>query len=307
MYTRLALLGAVLGGAAVIGFQASRGGVESDPEAALDGPTASVLATVSEAAAPEPAPDLAAALSAAETERLRLEAALAEAEAEIARLDAALSARIAEEVSAAMATRDAELARLEVALLEQTAEIARLTQALADRDADIARLLDMAKATALTLPPLAPLRAGAAPLPRPGTEALDAEMAALKDVPIPRPVRAGEMPLAEVHFDMGSSTLSPGAEARAREAAAVLAGMAFEKIRVTGHSDTTGNPRANLALSRARAEAVAAVLTDAGLPADRIEIEAFGPEADVLPVRTGAGVPEPLNRCVGIWPVLAAQ
>jgi outer membrane protein OmpA-like peptidoglycan-associated protein len=59
-------------------------------------------------------------------------------------------------------------------------------------------------------------------------------------------------------------------------------------------------------LSRARAEAVAAVLVAAGVPADLIDVEAFGETEDMLPVPTPPGVSEPLNRCVGIFPEPAA-
>ncbi len=315
MYSKLALIGAVLGGAAIVGFQASRGGFGAD---GTEAPPSQPTAARTNVAETPPAVDPAAALAAADAERLRLNEALSAAEAEAARLAADLAARDAAAVPAAdaLAQRDAEFARLEVALLEQSAEIARLTDALAQRDTEIARLLDEAKVLEASriLPVIGPARvvpaaAGTGPgtdaATTPGAEGLDEQLALAKEAPLPRPEAAAPMPLAEVHFDMGSATLSPGAEARARDAAAALAAMDLAKIRITGHSDTIGSAAANLALSRARAEAVAAILVASGLPAERIEIEAFGQDEAVLPVPTGAGVAEPLNRCVGIWPVAA--
>lgn len=113
----------------------------------------------------------------------------------------------------------------------------------------------------------------------------------------------GEAPLAEVHFESASARLSPGAELRAREAARVLAAVEVEKIRIFGHSDTVGSRRANLALSQSRAETVARILSEGGVPADKIEVVGLGNDAAGLPVLTPQGVPEPLNRSVGIYPV----
>ena len=77
-------------------------------------------------------------------------------------------------------------------------------------------------------------------------------------------------------------------------------------IRVTGHTDTTGPASVNLELSRARAQAVADLFVEAGLPRDRIEIAPMGETASVLPIPTDDGVSEPLNRCVGIFAVADA-
>ncbi len=328
MSSKLALIGMVLAAIAVIGFQATRGGLTSPATQPLaqtapqSGPAEETGAPdTAQAPAPAPAEDPASALARADAERLRLEDALARAQDEAARLTDLLSARDAEpaaasgpDLKAALASRDAELARLNVALLAQSTEIARLRDDLAAREADLARILDEGeKLAALAQPAMAPAR--------PPKQPLDEVLAALKGAPLPRPegvaARASEgtgpvrpaapAPLAEVHFDMGSATLSPGAEARARLAAAALLPMDVERIRVTGHSDTVGSGAANLALSRARAEAVADVLVAAGIPRDRLEIAAFGQDFDVLPFPTGTGVPEPLNRCVGIWPVAASN
>jgi outer membrane protein OmpA-like peptidoglycan-associated protein len=113
-----------------------------------------------------------------------------------------------------------------------------------------------------------------------------------------------DLPLIQVHFETASARLTPGGRIRALAAATVLVESGPSAIRVTGHTDTTGPAEINLELSRARAEAVADLFVEAGLPRDRIEIAPMGETASVLPIPTGDGVSEPLNRCVGIFATL---
>jgi len=271
---------------------------------------------------------LADALTAAEAEAARLAVALAEAERVAAepepepgpgREDAqaedaatyALVAGLAERdaellrLAETLAARDDELARLSADLAVQSAEIGRLSEAMAARDAELARLLDEAKIAAATQQPVAapPSSAPAAANVSSSAAELTADPAAAIDpakaASVPAPLADG--PVGEVHFDMGSAILSPGGAMRAAETAAALIAMDAAAVRVTGHSDTVGSASANLALSRARARSVADALVAAGLPRARIEVTGLGQDADALPVRTAAGVPEPLNRSVGIW------
>lgn len=112
---------------------------------------------------------------------------------------------------------------------------------------------------------------------------------------------ASNAPITEVHFEKNSATLTPGALKRAREAASRLQNKNFSKITIAGHTDTTGSPTRNQALSNQRAEAVAEVLVQAGLSRQSIEIVGFGETYAMLPISTADGVSEPLNRCVGIF------
>lgn len=110
-----------------------------------------------------------------------------------------------------------------------------------------------------------------------------------------------DAPIAEVHFEHNSAKLTPGALQRAREAAARLQNMTFSKVRIAGHTDTTGSAGRNQVLSNQRAEAVAEIFVQAGLSRQVIEIVGFGETYAMLPVSTGDGILEPLNRCVGIF------
>jgi outer membrane protein OmpA-like peptidoglycan-associated protein len=57
---------------------------------------------------------------------------------------------------------------------------------------------------------------------------------------------------------------------------ALAASMPDMKVRVAGYADPRGSEEVNDALSRRRAEAVAAVLEQAGLPKDRMIVEGHG-------------------------------
>lgn len=221
-----------------------------------------------------------------EAEIERLHALLAEREAELAGLRADLETQQSEsgDLRAELERREAELARLEdelkilrgdadapqaVALqapeIEDTGEL----DALRDDGAGLDAALDAAKA---------PSAAQAATPPDPDT------------------------PLTEVHFEIASAQLTPGGLVRALEAARAATELNLVKIRVTGHTDRVGPPDFNRRLSAARAESVVAVLVEAGLPRDSIEIEPMGEAPDLAPISTEDGVSEPLNRCVGIYP-----
>lgn len=71
------------------------------------------------------------------------------------------------------------------------------------------------------------------------------------------------------------------------------------RLRLEGHTDTTGTREANMALSRRRAEAAVAYLQERHkIPAARIE--AAGRGQDDLLVATGPNVDEPRNRRVHV-------
>jgi outer membrane protein OmpA-like peptidoglycan-associated protein len=65
-----------------------------------------------------------------------------------------------------------------------------------------------------------------------------------------------------------------------------------------GHTDTMGTPVKNVELGLRRANAVQALLVDAGLPATSVAVTSHGEGA--LLVRTADGVVEPRNRRVEI-------
>jgi OOP family OmpA-OmpF porin len=71
--------------------------------------------------------------------------------------------------------------------------------------------------------------------------------------------------------------------------AAVLASTPALIVEIQGHSDATGSRRANLRLSRARAEAVSRYLVRRGVPARRIVTRGFGAARPMADNRSAAG------------------
>jgi cytochrome c oxidase subunit 2 len=78
--------------------------------------------------------------------------------------------------------------------------------------------------------------------------------------------------LGRVLFDTGRSDLSAAAKAEIGKAAKAAMADASVKIALSGFTDRTGNPQANLDLARNRAVAVRDALTAAGVPVARIDM-----------------------------------
>jgi outer membrane protein OmpA-like peptidoglycan-associated protein len=95
-----------------------------------------------------------------------------------------------------------------------------------------------------------------------------------------------------IYFDESSDQLTDAARLEIAYAAARVRGCALGAVEVVGLADASGAPRANLALSRRRAEAVARALAGAGLPAPTFKVEALGGAGALSP----EGDPEPLRR-----------
>ncbi len=86
-----------------------------------------------------------------------------------------------------------------------------------------------------------------------------------------------------IEFDTGTATISSASRAKLVDIAN-QSGMTNLLIRIDGHTDNTGNPDSNVALSRQRAQAVANALTNmapATFPANRMEVRGYG---DTKPV-----------------------
>lgn len=87
-------------------------------------------------------------------------------------------------------------------------------------------------------------------------------------------------------FGLDSATVDPAGRRVLARAAALIRSSRPAVVTVTGYASRVGEPTDNLALSRRRAVAVAAVLrSELGGAAPRIEVGARG-EAGQLPART---------------------
>lgn len=116
--------------------------------------------------------------------------------------------------------------------------------------------------------------------------------------PFPAPPTPSWSGPAIAFFEFDSRAISPDAAALLDETASQIRGSGMRRLRVAGFADRTGTAAANLRMSRARAEAVAAYLRERGVPVDAITIEAYG---ETRPrVETADGVREIQNRRVEI-------
>jgi outer membrane protein OmpA-like peptidoglycan-associated protein len=109
----------------------------------------------------------------------------------------------------------------------------------------------------------------------------------------------GRIALENIHFDFGSAVLLPTSTPALTEIARLLAERPDVRVYVVGHTDSVGSLEANLALSRARAEAVVAALTGQfRVAAGRAVPAGVGPLAPVASNATDAG--RALNRRVEV-------
>jgi outer membrane protein OmpA-like peptidoglycan-associated protein len=81
---------------------------------------------------------------------------------------------------------------------------------------------------------------------------------------------------ATVAFRTGDANLSDEEVARLRTLGALAGALGEVKVRVSGYADPRGSDELNAALSERRADAVAHVLTEAGVSPARLMLEAYG-------------------------------
>lgn len=129
-----------------------------------------------------------------------------------------------------------------------------------------------------------------------GPSALAAQETTQGDTPIVEV--AEEAPWLKVYFASGSATISTDqADTLDRAVRTFREGDPFVMI-VAGGADKVGNPSQNLNLSIQRATAVAAALTDRGIPIERLQV--LGRGNSELQVATADGIAEEENRVVEI-------
>jgi OOP family OmpA-OmpF porin len=97
-------------------------------------------------------------------------------------------------------------------------------------------------------------------------------------------------------FDVNSDKLRPESMNVIKEIAAALQKQAALKVRIEGHTDSTGDAAKNLDLSKRRAESVRAALVKLGIDAGRLTTDGFGQTKPLSPNDTPQGRAE--NRRV---------
>ena len=99
-----------------------------------------------------------------------------------------------------------------------------------------------------------------------------------------------------VRFDYGNAALAPAGIAVVDQAARLFREGNPVVMTVSGHSDRQGREYENLLLSARRAETVKQALVARGIPAARLQLEAFGISEPAVPTDPDA----PQNRRVVI-------
>lgn len=95
--------------------------------------------------------------------------------------------------------------------------------------------------------------------------------------PPPPPAPAPErIVLRGVHFDFNKATIRPDAMPTLDEAAQMLKSHPNVRVDVNGYCDAIGSFAYNLRLSQRRADAVAAYLTNQGIPSERLITHGYG-------------------------------
>ena len=96
--------------------------------------------------------------------------------------------------------------------------------------------------------------------------------------------------LSIINFDTGSAAISAESRDLLTKAAPLVKQLpAGTVIEIGGHTDSTGDPAANLALSQQRAEAVRITLIDLGVPADMLKAKGYGDTQPVASNDTAEG------------------
>ena len=99
----------------------------------------------------------------------------------------------------------------------------------------------------------------------------------------------GAFNFERITFDSNSAVLTPESNEQLDNIAIILRAYPRANITIAGFTDSSGNGAKNLALSRARANAVAARLTAAGVSQDRVHAEGHGSEKPMADNGTEAG------------------
>jgi OOP family OmpA-OmpF porin len=102
--------------------------------------------------------------------------------------------------------------------------------------------------------------------------------------------------LRGVTFASWSFELDEEARTILDEVGAALVANEEVRVRVNGHTDSTGGRAENLELSQNRAESVMNYLIELGVAADRLEAQGFGPDVPAATNDTAEG--RQLNRRV---------
>ncbi len=147
-------------------------------------------------------------------------------------------------------------------------------------------------------PPPEPIPEPVAPPPPPPPPPPEPPIEVVRPVPPPPPAKI-ILDEATLHFANGKAVLSPeGTVAIQKVAEGLKAFPGDYSLVVSGHTSSVGTRAFNTTLAKRRADAVANVLRDSGIPAARITTVGFGPDKPIADNATKDG--QAKNRRVEI-------
>jgi outer membrane protein OmpA-like peptidoglycan-associated protein len=106
---------------------------------------------------------------------------------------------------------------------------------------------------------------------------------------VPEKIKKFSGVIGGIQFDLGKATIRPASFPTLDEAVGTLKEYPALRVRVSGHTDSTGNDNRNLELSKARAQAVADYFVSKGIEASRIETVGEGSSRPIADNATLAG------------------
>ncbi len=90
-------------------------------------------------------------------------------------------------------------------------------------------------------------------------------------------------------FESGTASVTTDSSKTLDDVAAMLESYPSSRVRIVGHTDSTGDPAANQTLSEARADAIKGMLTSRGIAGDRIETAGNSEQAPIADNDTEEG------------------
>ncbi len=126
-----------------------------------------------------------------------------------------------------------------------------------------------------------------------------AQLAVLKDEGFTQTDEGWEFGMSDkVLFDTDQAVVKPDSVANIQRLASRLMGVGLNGMRLDGHTDNRGTEAYNQQLSVRRAQAVAAVVVAAGMPAANVQVRGLGATRPVADNGTASGRGE--NRRVAV-------
>jgi K(+)-stimulated pyrophosphate-energized sodium pump len=92
-----------------------------------------------------------------------------------------------------------------------------------------------------------------------------------------------------LNFETDTAKLRSESREQLANVAAILKAYPHVRVKIGGYTDNSSNPLANLRLSQARADAVAAELRALGVPGARLSMEGYGEQHPIADNSTAEG------------------